>query len=329
MKTAVYQAYGPPQVLHIVESEKPEPEENELLIRVKARSVNYGDLFARQGIPRERFNMPGFLYLPVKLVFGAKKPKIKVLGSEYSGIVESVGAKVSRFKAGDEVYGYLGQNMGANAEYLTVKETGTLELKPRNLSFEEAATVPYGTMTAYSLLQKREIRLGQEVLIIGASGSIGAAALQLCKMKGARVSAVAGTPRMEYAFSLGADRVIDYRKEDFTQDGMTYDLIMDIIGKSSFSAVKNSLKGNGVYFCVSFKTRELLQMLMNTFRGGRRVLCALSSESAENLAAVGTLIEEGKLTVRVDRSFPLDRIAEAHAYAESDERKGSVVVSSP
>jgi|GEM_PF-51167 len=326
MKVAIYNEYGSPDVLHTTDMAKPTPQEGEILVQVKARSINYGDLFARRGVPRDEFNMPGILYYPTILAFGKNKPKVKVLGSEFSGIVESVGSGVSKFNVGDEVYGYLGQNMGANAEYITVSQDSTVTLKPVNMSFEQATVTPYGAVTALNLLKKGNIQAGHKVLINGASGSIGAAAVQLAKHYGAEVTGVAGGPRLEYVKALGADHVIDYRQADFTQNGETYDLIIDVLGKSTFAQAKNSLTRNGIYLRASFKMRELFQMLMNPLHGGKKVICALAFESPEDLVTIKGLVEAGKYTAIVDRCYPLDQIADAHRYAENGNKRGTIAV---
>lgn len=326
MKVALYNQYGSPDVMHIEDMAKPAPAENEILIHVKARSINYGDLFARRGAPRDEFNMPGILYLAVIMSFGAKNPKVKILGSEYSGTVEAVGSEVSKYKVGDEVYGYLGQAMGANAEYITVAETASVALKPQNMSHPQATVVPYGAVTALNLLKKANIQQGQKVLINGASGAIGAAAVQLAKLYGAEVTGVAGAPRHDFIKSLGADHVIDYKKEDFTKNGETYDLIFDVLGKTTFAGVKKSLTKDGIYQRASFKMRELFQMLMNPLRGGKKVICALAFDSADDLTHITELIESGMFTTMVDRCYPLDQMADAHRYVESGNKRGNVAV---
>ena len=263
MKAIVYTEYGPPDVLQLKEVAKPDPKEDEVLIRIYATSVNYGDLVARnfKEISPRKFNMPFLFWLLAKISFGIRKPKISILGSEFAGEVESTGKDVKSFKQGDQVFGYLGQSMGAYAEYLSVPEDGVLAIKPANMSSEEAAVVPMGAIMAlYLLREKGNIQSGQKVLINGASGSIGSAAVQLAKYYGAEVTGVCSTPRLEFVKSLGADKVIDYTKEDFTQSGETYDLIFDILGKSSFSRCKNALKQNGRYILASFKLKQLLQM---------------------------------------------------------------------
>jgi NADPH:quinone reductase-like Zn-dependent oxidoreductase len=263
MKAVVYHQYGPPDVLHLEKVEKPVPGDNEILIRVHAASVNYGDLIARdfKNLPLRKFNMPLPLWLPSRIVFGFRKPKITILGSEFAGEVEAVGKDVRRFHPGDRVFGYRGMKMGTYAEYLCMPEEGCMAHKPANMSNEEAAVVPYGAIMALNLLRKADIHPGQKVLINGASGGIGSAAVQLARHHfGAEATGVCGTPRLDYVKSLGADTVIDYTKEDFTRNGRTYDLIFDILGKSSFSRCRNSLAPGGQYLLASFKTKQLMQM---------------------------------------------------------------------
>jgi NADPH:quinone reductase-like Zn-dependent oxidoreductase len=328
MKAIVYTEFGPPEVLHLAEAPKPAPKDNEVLIRVQAAPVAYGDLTARnfKNITAREFNMPLPLLLPMRLVFGTSKPKINILGSEFAGVIEAVGAQVTRFKPGDPVMGYLGQRMGAYAEYVCMPEDGLLALKPKNMSYVEAAAVPYGAIMASSLLRKGNIKPGYKVLINGASGGIGSAALQLAKNYGAEVTGVCGTERLEYIKSLGADHVVDYTKEDFTKNGQTYDLIFDVLGKSSFARVKNSLKPGGIYLMASFKTKALFQMLWTRFFGDKKVVCALASEKAEDLVSVKELIEAGKYRSIVDLCYPVEQAAEAHRYAESGLHKGPVVI---
>ena len=267
--------------------------------------------------------MPALLYLPSRMAFGWNKPKINILGSELAGEVEAVGKDVTKFKAGDQVFAYLGMNMGANAEYVCIPESGTVALKPSNLNYEEASTLPYGAIMATSLLGKANIQRGQKVLINGASGGIGSMAVQLAKHFGAEVTGVCGTPRLEFVKSLGADKVIDYTKEDFTQNGETYDLIFDILGRSSFSKLKRSLKPNGIYLLASFKMKALLQMLWTSLTGSKqKVICAFANETPESLVFVKELVEEGKIKAIVDKCFPMEQAAEAHRYVEEGSQAG-------
>ncbi len=260
------------------------------------------------------------------MVFGFRKPKIKILGSEFAGVIESAGKEVQLFKQGDQVFGYRGMNMGANAEYLCMPEAGLVAIKPANMTYEEAAAVPYGALTALSLLRKVNIQRGQKVLINGASGGIGSAAVQLAKYFGAEVTGVCSAPRLEFVKSLGADKVIDYTKEDFTSNGETYDLIFDILGKSSFSRCKNSLKPNGRYLLASFKMKQLFQMLWTSKIGNKKVICALSSENPKDLIFIKELVEAGKIKSVIDRRYPLEQTAEAHRYIETGHKKGNIII---
>lgn len=328
MKAIEYSEYGLPDVLKLVEVEKPAPKDNEVLIKIHAVSVNYGDTLARnfKGVSSREFNMPFLFWFLARIAFGLNKPKNKILGSEFAGVIESVGKDVKLFKAGDPVFGYRGQNMRANAEYLCMPENGLVTTKPANMTYEEAATVPYGALTALNLLRSVNIQPGQKVLINGASGGIGSAAVQLAKYFGAEVTGVAATPRLEFMKSLGADKVIDYTKADFTKNGETYDLIFDILGRSSFLNCKNSLNENGYYLLASFKLKQLLQMLWTSKIGSKKVICALSGEKIEDLLLVKKLVEEGKIKSIIDKRFPLEQTAEAHRYVESGSKKGSVVI---
>ncbi len=328
MKAIVYTQYGPPEVLQLKEVAKPRPKENEVLIRIRATSVNYGDTLARnfKAVTPQQFNMPFLFWLLAKLSFGLSKPKITILGSELAGEIEAVGQNVTSFKPGDQVFGFPGQSMGAYAEYLCLPENGCVAIKPANMSYEEAAVVPYGAIMALSLLRKVNIQSGQKVLINGASGGIGSAAVQLAKHLGAEVTGVCATARLEFVKSLGADKVIDYTQEDFTQNGETYDLIFDILGKSSFSRCKNSLKPNGCYLLASFKMKQLLQMLWTSMRGNKKVICGLAPGSQADLISVKELIEAGKLKAIIDKRYPLEQTAEAHRYVETGYKKGNVVI---
>jgi len=335
MKASVYTEYGPPEVLHLKEVAKPAPKDNEILIRIHATTVTVGDIWARdfRKITPRKFTMPLLLWLPTRMYFGLMRPRINILGAELAGEVEAVGVDVKRFSKGDQVFGYLGQSMGAYAEYICMPEDGSVASKPTNMTYEEAAAVPYGALMALNLLRKVNIQPGQKVLINGASGGIGSAAVQLAKYFGAEVTGVCSTPRLDYVKSLGADKVIDYTQEDFTKNGETYDLIFDILGKSSFSDCKGSLKPNGRYLLASFKTKQLFQMLWTNIIGGlpgrqtgKKVICALSGESAEDLIFIKELVEAGKIKSIIDRRYPLEQTAKAHRYVENGLKKGNVII---
>jgi NADPH:quinone reductase-like Zn-dependent oxidoreductase len=328
MKAIIYNEYGSPDVLHLEETEKPTPKDNEILIRVCATPVNYGDISARNfaNIPAREFNMPALLWFPALLAFGLRKPKNPILGSELAGEVEAVGKDVTKFKKGDQVFAYIGMKMGANAEYICIPEDGTVGLKPENMSYQEAAAVPYGGIMALSLLRRTNIQPGQKVIINGASGGIGSVAVQLAKSYGAEVTGVCSTPRVDYVAALGADNVIDYTQEDFTQNGETYDLIFDILGRSSFSRVKGSLTENGIYLLASFKMDKVFQMLRTSISGKKKVICAMASEKQEDMILLKEMVEEGKIKTIIDRTYPLEETAEAHRYIEAGQKKGQVVI---
>jgi NADPH:quinone reductase-like Zn-dependent oxidoreductase len=329
MQAVIYTEYGSPDVLHVAEVDKPTPQDNEILIKINATPVGFGDLLARrfnETTPRN-FTMPGLFWLLARLDFGWNKPKKPILGSQFAGEVVATGSAVRGFKVGDQVFGYRGQQMGTYAEYLAMPEDGMVALKPANLSDEEASAMPYGALMAIEILKKGGIQPGQKVLINGASGSIGAAAVQIAKSYGAEVTGVCGAPRMAYVQALGADHVIDYRQEDFTTSGSTYDLILDVLGKSDYARVKPVLNPGGRYLLVSFKMKQVMQMLWTALTGSsKRVICTIAGESQANMQAIKDMAAAGTLKAIVDRQFPLDQTAEAHHYAESGQKQGSVVI---
>jgi NADPH:quinone reductase-like Zn-dependent oxidoreductase len=328
MKASVYKRYGPPEVLHIQEVATPVPKDDEILIRVYATTVNYGDLLARNfgNTPADQFHMPFLFWFLARFDFGLGEPKKQILGSEFAGVVEAVGQDVRRFKVGDQVFGYPGQRMGAYAEYLCMPENGSMALKPANMTFEEAAVIPYGAVTALNLLRRVNVQPGQNVLINGASGSIGSAAVQLARHYGASVTGVCGTPRLDFVTSLGADRVIDYTREDFTQNGEAYDLVLDVLGKSSFAQVQRVLKEDGRYLLASFKSKQLIQMLWTSMAGSQKVICALSMEDPADMVLIIELVEAGEFKAVIDRGFPLEQTAEAHRYVEDGHKKGHIAI---
>lgn len=329
MKAIIYSEYGGPDVLKLGEVAQPVPKEGEVLIRIHAVSVNFGDIIARnyKNVSPGEFNMPLLFWVIAKFMFGLNKPRKNILGNAFSGEIAAVGYAVKNFKPGDPVFGYSGEKMGAMAEYLAMPENGILCAKPANMTFEEASTVPYGAGMALDLLKKVKPQKGQKVLVVGASGSIGSAAVQLARQYfGATVSGVCGAASSGFVKSIGAEKVIDYRKEDFTKNGEEYDLIFDVLGKGRFSKYKPSLTQHGVYFSVSFKGWKLLQMLWTSITGGKKVLCAQSNPTQQDLIFIKELIEAGKFNSVVDKTFPLEQAAEAHRYFESGLKNGSVVV---
>lgn len=328
MKAVVYTEYGSPDVLQLKEVAMPTPKDNEVLIRVRATSIGFGDIIARKfsEISPRKFSMPFIFWLPARITLGIRRPKRTILGSEFAGDVEAVGKDVTRFRKGDQVFGFRSMNFGANAEFLSMPEDGLLAIKPANMTYEEAATVPYGGLTALSLLRKVSVQPGQRVLINGASGSIGSHALQLARYFGAEVTGVCGTPRVDMVKALGADKVIDYTREDFAQNDDTYDLVFDILGKSSFARSKRVLNENGRYLLASFKLSQLFQMFWTSKFGSKKVVCALSSEKTEDLNFLRELVEAGKITTVIDRCFPLEQTADAHRYIEAGQKTGNVII---
>jgi NADPH:quinone reductase-like Zn-dependent oxidoreductase len=324
MKAIVYEKYGPPEVLQLKEVEKPTPKEDEVLVKVYATTVTTGEVNAR-GFT---FVPPGFGPLP-RLMLGLRKPKKTILGSDLAGEIEAVGKDVKQFKEGDQVFGIDSNGSGAYAEYVCRPEEGALAIKPANITYEEAAAVPFGACTAlYFLRDKGNIQSGQKVLINGASGGVGTYAVQLAKYYGAEVTGVCSTRNLELVKSLGADKVIDYTKEDFTQSGETYDIIFDMVGKSSFSRCKSSLKQNGLYLAVAGGLKELIQMLWTSVIGSKKVIFGggLASERKDYLLFFKELIEAGKLKAVIDRRYPLEQMAEAHRYVDKGHKKGNVVI---
>ena len=323
MKAIVYTEYGPPDVLQLKDVEKPTPKDNEVLIRVYAATVTAGDVNVR-GFT---FVPPGFGPLP-RLMFGLRKPKRTILGTELAGEIEAVGKDVKLFKKGDQVFGIGSEIFGAYAEYTCRPETGALALKPANMTYDEAAVVPFGAGTAlYFLRDMAKIQRGQKVLINGASGGVGTYAVQIARYYGAEVTGVCSIANVELVKSLGADKVIDYTQEDFTQSGETYDIIVDtVVGKTSFSRCKDSLKQNGLYLAVAGGLQEAAQMLWTSIIGGKKVICGSPTERKEDLIFIKGLVEAGKIKAVIDRRYPLDQTAEAHRYVDQGHKKGNVVI---
>jgi len=328
MKAIVIEKFGGPEVLTLNEIEKPTPRDKEILVKIHATTVNFGDLTARdfKHVYPKRFHMPFLFWVMSFPVFGFRRPKKKILGNEFSGVVEEIGKDVKSFKIGDEVYGYSGMNMGSYAEYICMEEESIVAIKPSNMSFEEAATLPYGGIVGQNIYKKFTIKEGDKILVNGASGGIGSALLQLAKSSGAKVTGVCGTLNINYVKTLGADNVIDYKKEDFTKMGDTYDFVFDILGKSSFSKCKPSLSQNGRYILTSFKGKHLFQMIWTKLFGKKKVICAISGESKEDLIDYKKLVEEGKIKTKIDKTFTLEQAREAHQYIEDGLKKGNVVL---
>lgn len=319
MKAAVYTEYGPPEVLKIKEVEKPVPKPNELLIRVYASTVTPAD-YRRRG-----FIVPRLFWPMARLAWGLRRPRLPILGTEVAGEIEAIGEDVKQFKVGDKVFAEDLDRLGAHAEYVCRPEKGCVAIKPDNLSYEEAAALPFGGITALYFFRKGNIQSGQKVLIYGASGSVGTYAIQLARYFGAEVTAVCSTGNLEMVKSLGADNVIDYTKEDFTKNGVIYDIIFDAVSKTSLSRCKKSLRKKGYYLdaVLPFAGLVGLWYLITT---GRRVIGGSGGEKAEDLIFLRELVEAGKLKPVIDRSYPLEQIVEAHSYVEKGHKKGNVVI---
>lgn len=324
MKVAYFEKFGPPEVFEIREMPKPEPEADEILIKVHASAVNAAECNGR-GLT----HIPPGLGWIAKLMLGTKGPKIKVPGASFSGVIEAVGEKVHHFKVGDEVFGSSSQQ-GGYAEYTCQKANGVIVHKPEQISHEAAATLPYGALTAmYFLKEKARVKAGQKVLVKGAAGDVGMFAVQIARHYGADVTGVCSTARIEMVKSLGANKIIDYTKEDFTKSDEQWDIIFDnVLGHTSFKQVKKVLTPKGYYLAIAGGLKEMLQMVQTSIFGGRKVIFGggEACEITENLALIAELSTTGKLRPIIDRSFPLEKIVEAHQYYESGKRKGAVAV---
>jgi NADPH:quinone reductase-like Zn-dependent oxidoreductase len=323
MKAIVNTEYGSPDVLHLTDVAKPAPKDNEVLIKVHAATVTSGDCNVR-GFT---FVPPGFGFIS-RLMLGFSKPSKTILGTELAGEVETIGEAVTMFIKGDQVFGIGSDRFGAYAEYTCRPEKGALTIKPSNLSYEEAAALPFGAGTAlYFLRDMAKIKRGQKVLVNGASGGVGVYAVQLARYYGAEVTGVCSAANVEMVKSLGANNIIDYTKQDFTQNGETYDIVVDtVVGKTSFSHCKNSLKPKGLYLAIAGGLREMGQMLWTSMAGGKKVIFGSPAECKKDLVFIKELVEAGKLKPVIDRRYPLEQTAEAHRYVDMGHKKGSVII---
>jgi NADPH:quinone reductase-like Zn-dependent oxidoreductase len=317
MKAAVNTSYGPPDVVRIADVEKPTAKDNELLVKVHATTVNRTDCGFRSAKP-----------LIVRFFTGIARPRVTVLGNEFAGEVEAVGGGVTSFAVGDRVFGYSGDRFGAHAEYLAIPEDGLVATMPANLTYEEAAPSTEGSHYALSLIRKSKIRGGQVVLVNGATGAIGSAAVQLLKDLGVTVTATCDTEHMELVAGLGADRVIDYTAEDFTKDEQTYDVVLDAVGKSSFGRCRRLLKPGGIYLSTDLgplSMNPVLGLITPLFRG-KRVMFPLPLDDPGMARYFKGLIESGAFKPLVDRWYPIDQIVEAYRYVETGRKIGNVVI---
>ena len=326
MKAIVWTKYGPPDVLELQEVAKPTPKENELLIRIYATTVTAGDCEMRS------LKFPFYLSLPMRFWTGFRKPRSNTIpGTELAGEIEAIGKDVKKFKVGDQVFGSTGTNFGANAEYICLPEEpedmeGGVAIKPANMTFEEATTVPFGGRDALHFLRKGDIQPGQKVLINGAGGSIGTFAIQLAKHYGAEVTAVDSTAKLDMLRSIGADHVIDYTQDDFTKNGVTYDVIFDVVGTISFSHSKKSITKNGTYLLANPIRGQLLRGPWTRMTSSNKVIMETASGTISDLITLRELIEQEKIRTIIDRTYPLEQIIEAHEYVETGAKQGNVVI---
>ncbi|TDA66432.1 MAG: NAD(P)-dependent alcohol dehydrogenase [Chloroflexi bacterium] len=326
MKAIVWTKYGSADGLQLREIATPIPKENEVLIRVHAATVSRADTEFRG------LKVPLLFSIALRLYLGFIKPnRITILGTEFAGEIAAMGKDVTRFRPGDQVFGYTGLHMGTYVEYLCLPEkpaglAGVLAEKPVNMTYEEAAAMPFGGLEALHFLRKANIQAGQKVLIVGAGGSIGTSAVQLAKHYKAEVAAVDSTGKLETLRSIGADHVIDYTRDDFTKNGQTYDIIFDTIGKSPFSGSLRSLKENGAYLNANPGLLGGIRMRWASKRSGKRIIPWTAGYSTQNMLALKELIEAGAIKAVIDRRYPLEQVAEAHRYVDTGQKRGNVVI---
>jgi NADPH:quinone reductase-like Zn-dependent oxidoreductase len=321
MRAAVYRKYGPPSVVTLADVPKPQPKDNEVLIRIMATTVTSGDWRARSlTLP------PGFDILG-RLVFGLTGPRQPILGTELAGVIESVGSAVTRFQPGDEVIAFPGGRYGSHAEYRTMPEDGMIAMKPANLSFEEAASLSFGSTTALPFLRdSAKIKKGDQVLVVGASGAVGTAAVQIARHFGAEVTAVTSTGNLNLVRAIGADRAIDYTKVDFATTGETWDIILDTTGTAPFSRCEPALKPGGRLVVVSGTFAQALGIGAPSKASGKHVIARVVPLSAGDLRYIADLAADGELKPVIDRVYPLESAAEAHTYVDTGRKRGSVVL---
>ena len=324
MKAIVHSKYGPPEVLQLQEVEKPAPKDNEVLIKIYATTVTAGDCEMRS------LKLPFLYQLVLRMGFGFRGPRNTKTGTEVAGEIEATGKAVKKFKVGDQVFGSTGMNFGANAEYVSLPEEpgemeGGVAIMPSNMTYEEAATVPFGGRDSLHFLRKGDIQSGQKILINGAGGSIGTFAIQLAKHFGAEVTAVDSTAKLDMLRSIGADQVVDYTQEDFTERDEIYDVIFDVIGKISFSNSDKVLKQNGTYLLAN-PVSQLVRGLWTRMTSSKKVVMETASGTIADLIFLRELVEAGKIKTVIDRTYPLEQIVEAHRYVETGGKLGNVVI---
>ena len=320
MKAIVATKYGPPEVLQLKEVEKPTPKDDEILVKVYATTVTAGDTRVRS------FTVPLSAWLPARITLGLRKPRKAIPGMVLAGEVEAVGKEVKQFKEGDQIYAYDITRLSTYAEYACLPENSAVVCKPSTVTYEEAAAIPFGGITALHFLKKGKIHSGQKVLIYGASGSVGTFAVQLAKYFGAEVTGVCSATNVELVKSLGADQVFDYTKEDFTRSGETYNIIFDTVGKSSLSGCLRSLKKEGSYLQAVAGPALLVQMRWASMRSGKTLIGGTAVPKTEDLLYLNELVEAGKIKPVIDRCYSLEQMVEAHRYVDQGHKKGNVVI---
>jgi len=320
MKAIVCAKYGPPDVLQLEEVRQPTPKDNEVLIRIHAATVARGDCELRG------LNVPILMGLMMRIAFGFRGPRRKILGQELAGEIESVGSKVKLFRKGDQVFALTGLHLGAYDEYVCLPEDGLVATKPSNMTYVEAAAVPVGGLHAFHFLSRGDIQSGQKVLIIGAGGSIGTFAIQIAKSLGADVTGVDSTGKLDVVRSIGADHVIDYTREDFTKGSETYDVIFDAVGKGSFSGCVRSLKEDGVYLLGNPGLSQQVRAKWASMTSSKKVIGGMFSYKSDDLIHLRELIEAGKIRSVIDRRYPLEEIVEGHRYVDTGQKTGNVVI---
>ncbi|OGO38076.1 MAG: NADPH:quinone oxidoreductase [Chloroflexi bacterium RBG_16_57_11] len=321
MKAIIYTQYGPPEVLKLAEVEKPTPKDHEVLVKVSVTTVTVADSRVRG------FRVPPSYWLPARIALGIRKPKNAILGAELAGEIETVGKDAKRFKKGDQVFASTFEHgSGAYAEYICLSEDGLLAIRSAKLTPEEAATLPIGGRTALYFLRAAKIQPGQKVLIYGASGSIGTFAVQLAKYFGAEVTGVCSTTNLALVKSLGADKVIDYTQEDFSENGETYDVVFDTVGKASYSGCLKALKEDGTYLQAVGAPGIALRMKWSSLISSKTLVGGGPPPKSEDLVFLKELVEAGRLKPVIDRCYPLEQIVEAHRYVDKGHKKGNVVI---
>jgi len=315
MKAIVTTKYGAPEVLQMQEVEKPVPGENEILIKIHSTSVSSGDARMRRADP-----------FVIRLIFGFSKPKKSIPGVVVAGEIEAVGSSVSRFKVGDQVFGSSGMAFGAHAEYVVVPENAVLALKPATISYEEAAAIPFGGTAAMHFLRLANIQPGQKVLVYGASGALGTTSIQLARNFGAEVTAVCSPVNFELVKSLGADKVIDYTKEDFTRNREYYDVVFDTLGKSPLGKTLRSLKKGGKVLLANAGMGTMISSAFRSAFSNKKIVSGVIKETSEDMNYFKQLIEHGRLKAVIDRIYTLKQISEAHAYVDKGHKKGNVIL---